>query len=379
MTFYEKIQKRHKLFKASNRLFFLIFKAIRFVRRSYNPKSDKTLVILLHKIGDTIFTIPAVLSLNKEINNKVIILCFQHSEQLYKLFLPNVTCITVSQDDFYFNRRVAKNNLRKNINSVHINSIFDLTGECNSASIIFNSKANQIAGFNKDIFKGIYESFSKIDTEKHLILRYLNFVEIFFNKKISLTHIFQRKKKENIENIFIHPFAGWKSKEWGFKKFIAIGLFLSIEYKVSFIIPTEGDYIEYLEILKQNNITYFLSDSIPVLIDLLKQCDLFIGNDSGPLYMANILGCATFTVYGPTNPGYSRPFGKSHSYISKKLKCSADYNSQMCFTNGGRDGCPSYECMNLILVNEVQSKLISFINDLNYMAEANNVTLQVQN
>ncbi|HMN16450.1 MAG TPA: glycosyltransferase family 9 protein [Ignavibacteriaceae bacterium] len=365
MTFYEKIQKRNKLFKAIQAFFSPLFKTIRYFRKSADSKSDKTLIILLHKIGDTIFTIPAVLALRKEVKNQVVILCCQHSEYLYKLFIPNITCVLVSRDDFYFKYRIAKSYIRKKINSLDPSLIFDLTGECNSASIIFNSKANQIAGINKDLFQGIYDSFSRIESETHLVLRYLNFVELFFNKKISLTHSFQRKKKENIENIFIHPFAGWKSKEWGLKKFIDIGLFLSEEFNVNFIIPTEAEYKEYLEILKENNIKYFLSDSIPVLIDLLKQCDLFIGNDSGPLYMANILDCATFTVYSPTNPRYSGPFGKWHSYVYKKIKCSAGYNSQMCFTNGGREGCPSNECSYLLTVDEVKEKLVPFIKELN--------------
>lgn len=375
MTFYEKIQNRPKLFKILNSLFKLFFKILRSIFRSHNSKSDKTLIILLHKIGDTVFTIPALLIIRKQISDQIIVLCYQYSEHIYKLFIPNISCIVVNQEDFYFNRRIAKGFIRQKINSLDPNFIFDLTGECNSASIIFNSKAHHIAGFNKEIFSGIYDSFSQIDMDKHLILRYLNFVELFFNKKISLTHSFQRKKKENIENIFIHPFAGWKSKEWGFKKFIAIGLFLSIEYKVSFIIPTEGDYIEYLEILKENNISYFISDTIPALVELLKECDLYIGNDSGPLYLANILGSATFTIYGPTNPRYSVPFGQSHSYVAKEIKCSADYNFQMCFTNGGREGCPSNECMHLLSVDEVQNKLISFIDEINFLVETNDATI----
>lgn len=375
MTFYEKIQNRPKLFKILNSLFNSFFKIIKYIFRSHNSQSGKTIIILLHKIGDTIFTIPALLNLRKEISDQIIVLCYQYSEHIYKLFIPNISCIVVNQEDFYFNRRIAKGFIRQKINSLDPNFIFDLTGECNSASIIFNSKAHHIAGFNKEIFSGIYDSFSKIDMDKHLILRYLNFVELFFNKKISLTHSFQRKKKENIENIFIHPFAGWKSKEWGFKKYIEIGSRLSKRFNVNFIFPEDVECKEVLEILKENNIRNHFPDSLPVLIELLRQCDLYIGNDSGPLYLANILGSATFTIYGPTNPRYSVPFGKSHSYVEKKINCSAGYNSQMCFTNGGREGCPSNECMHLLSVDEVQNKLISYIDELNRKVEPNDVNM----
>ena len=89
--------------------------------------------------------------------------------------------------------------------------------------------------------------------------------------------------------------------------------------------------------------------------------NLIISNDSGPLYLANLLGKPTFTIYGPTNPEYSIPFGKNHDYIQKKIECSPEKNKQYCFTNAGRKGCPSFECMNKLTIDEVLKKLNEFL------------------
>jgi heptosyltransferase-2 len=97
------------------------------------------------------------------------------------------------------------------------------------------------------------------------------------------------------------------------------------------------------------------------LMNIIKKCAVFISNDSGPLYIANMLGIPTFTVYGPTNPQFSLPYGKNHSFIQRKLRCSPEANAQYCFTNAGRNGCPSNECMHLLDFEEVFTALTEFL------------------
>jgi heptosyltransferase-2 len=78
-----------------------------------------------------------------------------------------------------------------------------------------------------------------------------------------------------------------------------------------------------------------------------------ISNDSGPLYIASLMGKPTFTIYGPTNPLFHLPLGSKHNYIRHLISCSPAETEKYCFTNAGRDGCPSFECMNQLKVDEV--------------------------
>jgi len=75
-----------------------------------------------------------------------------------------------------------------------------------------------------------------------------------------------------------------------------------------------------------------------------------------------LLGKPTFTIYGPTNPKFSLPFGERHQFYQKILPCSAD-KEMVCFTLGGIN-CPSYECLNLISVDEIENAAIKFISEL---------------
>jgi ADP-heptose:LPS heptosyltransferase len=76
------------------------------------------------------------------------------------------------------------------------------------------------------------------------------------------------------------------------------------------------------------------------------------------------LGKATFTIYGPSNPPFTLPNGSTHGYYQKKLKCSPIATENLCFTDGGRYGCPSFECMNGLSVDEVLNSIKFFIDDL---------------
>jgi len=99
------------------------------------------------------------------------------------------------------------------------------------------------------------------------------------------------------------------------------------------------------------------------LIEHINSCSIFIGNDSGPIYIASLLGKPTITIYGPTNPEYSRPIGEHHHVIANTIKCSPEKNKQYCFTTAGMFGCPSFECMNLLNVDEVYNNVAPLIKE----------------
>src|SRR5690606_28398788 len=45
----------------------------------------------------------------------------------------------------------------------------------------------------------------------------------------------------------------------------------------------------------------------------------------------------------------------------KKMKCSPAESENYCFTNAGRNGCPSFECMNTLSVDTVLKKVLEFL------------------
>jgi len=215
---------------------------------------------------------------------------------------------------------------------------------------------------NVNYFKEIYTHYCKIRTEPHFIDIYLDVVKTIL-KIDEDSELYHFPTIINTEGkIVIHPFAIRKAKEWNLKKFIDLANRLGNEYEVEIISPAGFIYKDTIETIKNSDVSLSTTANIKELISKIKECSLFISNDSGPTYIANFLGKPTYTIYGPTNPAYSLPFGKNHRFIQKKISCSADGN-KVCFTQGGIH-CPSFECMHLISLEEVSDDVKSFLRTL---------------
>jgi len=54
---------------------------------------------------------------------------------------------------------------------------------------------------------------------------------------------------------------------------------------------------------------------------LIKKCDGFIGNDSGPMHIAAAQGVKTLGLFGPNTPVRWEPFGKGNAFVYMKNSC----------------------------------------------------------
>ncbi len=68
----------------------------------------------------------------------------------------------------------------------------------------------------------------------------------------------------------------------------------------------------------------FSVDSVSVrqAASLMKKCRLCISNDSGPMHMAAAVRVPTVAIFGPTNPGWVRPWGVKYKVVRLGLPCS---------------------------------------------------------
>jgi len=55
---------------------------------------------------------------------------------------------------------------------------------------------------------------------------------------------------------------------------------------------------------------------------LIKQCRLFITNDTGPMHIATAFGVPTVAIFGPTDPLTTSPFGSGHELVRHPVDCS---------------------------------------------------------
>jgi heptosyltransferase-2 len=86
---------------------------------------------------------------------------------------------------------------------------------------------------------------------------------------------------------------------------------------------------------------------------LLKRCDIYVGNDAGPMHMAVALGVPVVALFGASCPHRFGPWGSGHRVLWQALPCSP------CFQEGHVDRCSQciYDrphCILGIPVDEVQ-------------------------
>ena len=340
------------------KIFFVFFSLTRFLIKTSKSENDNdnVTVISLHRLGDTIFTLPAIIEIQKHYRRMINIVCFPESEYIYNFALSDVRFCLLRKDDFSWNGRLAGHSARSKLKELHSDIIFDLTGSLVSASLIFNSSANTIVGINGNLFKSIYTKFVEFRQTPQLKEIYLDAISPLVSP--AETKISRQFKNSNPNGkIVIHPFAGWKEKEWNLKKYISLAEKLKKLHPVSFIIMGDELPIDVKEEIKYSGIEIIESESVDHLIRVINACSIFIGNDSGPVNIANYLGKPTFTIFGSTNPEYTSTGNEYQQFIIKNLSCSAGNNEKVCLIGGAVYKCSGTQCMNLLTVEDVFDKI----------------------
>jgi lipopolysaccharide heptosyltransferase II len=80
------------------------------------------------------------------------------------------------------------------------------------------------------------------------------------------------------------------------------------------------------------------------LMAVIKRCDLFLTNDTGPMHLAASFGVPVVALFGPTDSRTTSPFGSRHTIVRHPVECAP------CLLRE----CPiDHRCMTRISVDEV--------------------------
>ena len=85
---------------------------------------------------------------------------------------------------------------------------------------------------------------------------------------------------------------------------------------------------------------------------VLRHCNVFVGNDSGPIHIASAMGIPTIGLYGPTDPKqWGSPTASDTILFKEEVECSP------CYKDGKFPDCDHLTCLHSIEVEEVWSHL----------------------
>jgi lipopolysaccharide heptosyltransferase II len=162
--------------------------------------------------------------------------------------------------------------------------------------------------------------------------------------------------------VVIHPGACYPSQRWSPERFAELISLLTGRTGAACIVLT-GPGEETLAARICAATPDALSVGAPPLrkaMALIGNCDLFIGNNSGPLHIAGALGIPTVSVMGPTDAARFHPCGPADRVVRRELACSP------C----ARGRCWHHTCLRLVEPQEVLVEAEAILNEMIARREA---------
>ncbi|WP_027389731.1 glycosyltransferase family 9 protein [Chrysiogenes arsenatis] len=142
----------------------------------------------------------------------------------------------------------------------------------------------------------------------------------------------------------------WPSKQWLAEHFVALGKWLVSQGLTPVIIGAQGETEQGSAIVREigQGISLCGSTSLPQTAGILYQAGIFVGVDSGPMHIADMVGAKVIGLFGPTSLQRTGPIHNRHFSFEAQLRCSP------CFLRE----CPTdRSCMRHLFVNDVIHRL----------------------
>jgi heptosyltransferase-2 len=142
--------------------------------------------------------------------------------------------------------------------------------------------------------------------------------------------LFQQEGIEKTDKLLvIHPGASCPSKIWPSERFaeVADRLMEKYGFKVLLIAGPKDIKIaqEVIKKMRHPAVNLAGKTSVSQLATILKKCQLFISNDSGPVHIASAVGIPVISIFGRNQKGLSPlrwgPLGRKDRVLHKEVGC----------------------------------------------------------
>jgi heptosyltransferase-3 len=123
----------------------------------------------------------------------------------------------------------------------------------------------------------------------------------------------------------LNPGGGWYTKRWRIPQYAELGDALVKEFEAKILLvwgPGEEKDVRELQSKMSQPSILLPQTSLKQLGAIVKRCNLFVTNDSGPMHIAAAVGTPVVAIFGPTNPMLQGPVGSGHEIVrNERLDC----------------------------------------------------------
>ncbi len=169
------------------------------------------------------------------------------------------------------------------------------------------------------------------NTPQHAIERYLTVAEFLGLGRDPVEFIFPTDAADRayINNllpsgkrfVLLLPAANWQTKRWPVERFAALIEPLQTRFGLESVLAGGPD-ASLLAPALPGVINLGGKTTLRQLVALLERADLVIANDTGPMHIASALGRPLVTMFGPTSPIQTGPYGRLDTVVRLDIPCS---------------------------------------------------------
>jgi lipopolysaccharide heptosyltransferase II len=127
--------------------------------------------------------------------------------------------------------------------------------------------------------------------------------------------------------VLLHPGARWPNKRWPIQYFAESAAQLSRAHpELRFgVLGTKGDAelgAAIMDAIPGRGLDLTGQTSLSEMIEWIRGSQVVITNDTGPMHVAAALGVPAISVFGPTDPRRTGPYGQLSNSLSIALSCA---------------------------------------------------------
>lgn len=213
--------------------------------------------------------------------------------------------------------------------------VIDTEHWLNISAIISYFLGRRRVGFSNRIRSILYTDKVKFDKNKHSVINNLKLVNGAEAKLEKIDVSMENKgfvnnflKKNKISGFVVGLGVGTGTtvpeRRWPEENFAKLADRLVEKYKAKIILVGSKREIPLMNKIKSlmKHDALISGFDLGKTVYLIEKCNLFIGNDGGPMHIAAAQGVKTIGLFGPETPVIFGPFNKDNISLFKGIECS---------------------------------------------------------
>ncbi len=337
----------------------------------------RILIIKLSAIGDVVQTLPALEAIKKTFPDSEITWVVEEAASGILEGHPLIDHLLISRRKTWI--RTLRNPLAcfrslgsvigffRELRGTRYDIAIDFQGLLKSGIVIGLSRAGRKIGFDgtrEFSYLFLNERMPAYDIERHALDRYLDVARYLGARDVSpaCTRPIAREagtirprlagaKRQGQKLVVVNPVARWKTKLWEEQNFAELADRLVREKNSAVIFTGSSDDRVLIEriraMMREQSLNWAGEITLKELAALASLSDLFVTTDTGPMHLAAAAGARIVSLFGPTAPWRTGPYGKQHIVVRSGIKCSP------CFQRE----CNDVICMAGITVDDVMKNI----------------------